>query len=389
MFSLAGIFRRFRPAYRARFCQDIPAAHVRAAEAVLRCRTPEAGMVYYRCGDCGTVEPHPVSCGHRACNACGQHKSKEWEARQKARLLPVPYHMVTFTVPWEFRDLFRRHPKLCYGLLFRESAAALTDLAADARHLGGELGMTGILQTWTRDLRYHPHIHYLVPGGALTKTGWVRPRHPNVLVPAKPLAVRMRNRFRNALKTADFKLCLTLPHKAWRKPWNADAREIGSGARAFEYVARYVQKTAIDTSRLTAVDDHGVTFRWTDRQSGREQRTTLPGEEFLRRFLQHVLPRGLIHSVHPCGAAPSSPSVSAALRLTRVRHYGWLSPAAEERYARVRHLLRAGDIVLILPAKPEIVCPCCGHAMTFFHTLRTRARPPPAGPSTPAMVHPA
>ena len=181
-------------------------------------------MVYYRCGDCGKVEPHPVSCGHRACNACGQHHSKEWEARQKARLLPVPYHMVTFTVPSEFRELFRRRQKLCYTLLFRESAGALMDLAADPRHLDGELGMTGILQTLTRDLRFVdsvaasrlpypcgaapaslsvsaspqglrlPHIHYLVPGGALTKTDWVRPRHPNVLVPAKPLAVRMRNR---------------------------------------------------------------------------------------------------------------------------------------------------------------------------------------------------
>ena len=203
MFTLAGIFRRFWPGYRAKFRQDIPAAHVRAAEAVLRCRTPEAGMVYYRCGDCGKVEPHPVSCGHRACNACGQHHSKEWEARQKARLLPVPYHMITFTVPSEFRELFRRHQKLCYTLLFRESAGALGDLAADPQHLGGELGMSGILQTWTRDLRYHPHIHYLVPGGALTSTGWVRPRHPNILVPAKPLAVRMRNRFRSALKAAE------------------------------------------------------------------------------------------------------------------------------------------------------------------------------------------
>ena len=101
MFSLTGIFRKFWSAYRTKFRQAIPAPHLRAAEAILRCRTPEAGMVYYRCGDCGKVEPHPVSCGHRACNACGQHKRKEWEARQKSRLLPVPYHMVTFTVPSE------------------------------------------------------------------------------------------------------------------------------------------------------------------------------------------------------------------------------------------------------------------------------------------------
>ena len=359
MFTLAGIFRRFWPGYRTKFRQDIPAAHRRAAEAVLRCRTPEAGMVYYRCGDCGKVEPHPVSCGHRACNACGQHHSKEWEARQKARLLPVPYHMVTFTVPSEFRELFRRHPKLCYTLLFRESAGALTDLAADPRHLGGELGMTGILQTWTRDLRYHPHIHYLVPGGALTSTGWGRPRHPNVLVPAKPLAVRMRNRFRAALKAADFKLYLSLPHTVWRKPWNADAREVGSGAKAFEYVARYVQKTALDASRITAVDEDRVSFRWTDRESGNERITRLSGEEFIRRFLQHVLPRGFM----------------------RVRHFGWLSAAAKERYARVRGLLRAGEAVLMLPDKPAICCPACGCAMKFLHALRPRARPPPGIPS--------
>ena len=357
MFSLADIFRRFWRGYRARFGRRIPAAHVRAAEAILRCRTAEAGKVYVRCGECGQVESHPVSCGHRACNACGQHQSKEWEARQKSRLLPVPYHMITFTVPAEFRNVFRRHPKLCYDLFFRESAGALTDLAADPQHLGGELGMTGVLQTWTRDLRYHPHIHYLVPGGALTKSGnWVRPRHPNVLVPAKPLAERMRNRFRAALKATNFTLYLTIPHKAWARPWNADAREAGSGARAFEYIARYIQKTALDASRITAVDEHGVSFRWTDRKSGDERITSLSGDEFLQRFLQHVLPD----------------------RFTRVRH--WVSAAARKRYAQVRALLRAGAVVLLLPDKRPVCCPACGGAMTFLRCIRTRARPPPDNP---------
>ena len=163
----------------------------------------------------------------------------------------------------------------------------------------------------------------------------------------------------------------------WRRPWNADAREVGSGERAFEYVARYVQKTALDASRITAVDEDSVSFRWTDRESGTAQITKLSGEEFLRRFLQHVLPRGLIHSVHPCGATPSSPSVSAALRLMRVRHFGWLSAAAKERYTRVRGLLRAGEAVLRLPDKPEICCPAGGSAMKFLHALRPRARPQP------------
>ena len=145
----------------------------------------------------------------------------------------------------------------------------------------------------------------------------------------------------------------------WAKPWNADAREVGSGAKAFEYLARYVQKTALDSSRITAVDEDSVRFRWTERKSGKEQITKLSGEEFLRRFLQHVLPRGLM----------------------RVRHFGWLSPAAKERYARVRGLLRAGEAVLKRPDKVEICCPGCGCAMKFLHALRPRARPPPQASS--------
>jgi hypothetical protein len=154
MSALAEAVRRHWPSYALKHGPRIPPAHVRAAQAIVRCRTPEAGMVYYRCAECGKMEGAPISCGHRAC-----------------RLLPVPYHLVTFTVPSEFRNLFRSHQRLCYDLLFAQSAGALSDLAADPRHLGGAIGMTGVLQTWTRDLRYHPHLHYLVPAGALTVEG--------------------------------------------------------------------------------------------------------------------------------------------------------------------------------------------------------------------------
>ena len=357
MSALAEAVRRHWPSYERKYGSRIPPAHVRAAQAILRCRTAEAGMVYYRCGDCGRMEAAPVSCGHRACNACGQHKAATWEARQKSRLLPVPYHMVTFTVPSEFRGLFRSHQRLCYDLFFHESAGALSDLAADPRHLGGAIGMTGVLQTWTRDLRYHPHIHYLVPGGALTEKGWVRPRNPAILVPAKPLAVRMRNRFRAALKAADFKLYQTIPHQAWRKPWNVDARPVGSGAKAFEYISRYIQKTALDSARILSVTDHGVTIRWTDRESAQPRTARLTGEAFLHRFLQHVLPRGFV----------------------RVRHFGYLSAAACERYQCLRALLRAGAVRLLLPDQPVRCCPGCGgSAMQFLFVLRpSRSRAPP------------
>jgi hypothetical protein len=196
-----------------------------------------------------------------------------------------------------------------------------------------------------------------VPGGALTSQGWVRPKNPDFLVPVRPLAVRLRNRFRTALKAADFKLYLSLPCAAWRKPWNVDARPVGSGARAFEYLARYTQKTALDAARLLKVTDQHVTIAWTDRQSGHARTAQLTGEEFLRRFFQHVLPRGFV----------------------RIRHFGFLSAAARRTYQRVRALLRArARPKLTLETSPPC-CPGCGaQALQFLFLLRpSRSRAPP------------
>lgn len=361
MITLADIFRRFWPAYTLRHGSSVPRPHVRAAEAILRCRTAACGTVFYQCGDCGTMTAAPVSCGHRACNACGGHRAVQWEAKQKARLLPVPYHLVTITIPAEFRELFRSNQKSCYDLFFKECAGALTDLAADPKLLGGSIGMTGVLQTWTRDLRYHPHIHFLVPAAALTETGLIRPKNPDILVPAKPLAVRVRNRMRAALKAADFKLYQSIPHKAWEKPWITDARNVGRGDTAFGYLARYVQKTALDAARITGLSDTHVTFVWTDRQSGEQRSQVLTGHDFLQRFLQHVLPRGLM----------------------RVRHFGYLSAAAKKQYERVRALLGAATAPAVLPPPPAPACPCCGYPMTFVRCLRPARAPPSVIPPPP------
>jgi Putative transposase/Transposase zinc-binding domain len=356
MSALAEAVRRHWPSYALKYGSRIPPAHTRAARAIERCRTPEAGMVYYRCSKCGRVEVAPLSCGHRACNQCGQHKALQWEARQKARLLPVPYHLVTFTVPSEFRSFFRAHQRLCYDLFFRESAGALADLAADPRHLGGSIGLSGVLQTWTRELRFHPHIHYLVPAGALTAIGWVRPKNPDILLPVKPLAVRMRNRFRAALKAADFKLYLTLPSKAWAKAWNVDARAVGSGERAFEYLARYTQKTALDAARILKVTERTVTIGWIDRQSGRRRTAALEGHQFLRRFLQHVLPRGFV----------------------RLRHFGFLSPAARDTYQHIRWLLEAPATRQLPKELAPPCCSACGQPLRFLCVLRpSQPRAPP------------
>ena len=210
-------------------------------------------------------------------------------------------------------------------------------------------------------MRYHPHIHFLVPAVALTKDGIVRPKNPGVLVPVKPLAVRVRNRMREALRKADFRLYGTVSARAWRRPWNVDARPVGRGDTAFGYLARYIQKTALDGARIVEVTDATVSFAWKDRESGERRVQTLAGGAFLQRFLQHVLPRGFV----------------------RTRHFGFLSAAAKARLERVRALLKAPlGVVVLLPPKPAPLCRCCQQPMTFVHCYRPARGPPRRPPVT-------
>ncbi len=195
----------------------------------------------------------------------------------------------------------------------------LQELAGDEKHLGGEIGMTGVLHTWTRDLRYHPHIHFIVPAGALRGEHWIDLKQTeegeDFFLPVKVVATVMRNRM---LKV--FTPLLTpqqrgsLPTGAWRKRWNVDIRRAGKGDTALGYLARYVQKSAIDASRLVRCEASGVTIAWTERQTGLKKTEHLTGAAFMQRFLQHVLPRGF----------------------TRVRHFGFLSAAAHKRYGWCR-----------------------------------------------------
>ena len=198
---LAEILSAHWPAYRAKFGRLIPAEQHAAVRAILRCRTPALGGQRYRCA-CGREHFAYHSCNHRACPRCGHAKTTEWLERQRRRLLPVPYYLVTFTVPQELRSLIRSHQKVLYAMLLRESAGALQDVARDHKDLGAEPGMLSVLQTWTRDLRYHPHVHCVVPGGGLSPDGlrWVRTKRPDYFLPQKVLALRFGTRLKQALQ---------------------------------------------------------------------------------------------------------------------------------------------------------------------------------------------
>ena len=354
MVRLAEIFRRHWPAYRAKFGHAIPPAQRRAVTAILSCRTPQRGGQLFAC-DCGALHFAYHSCGHRACHQCGQGAAQDWARRQELKLLPVPYFLVTFTVPEELRATIRAHPQELYAALFRESSGALHDVALTK--LGIELGFIGVLHTWTRQLIYHPHVHYLVPGGGLTPDGlrWKRVSDPQFFLPTRVLAARFRNRLRQHLEREHQDLLKQIPARAWRTGWVVDVQPVGRGQTALRYLAAYVQKTALSASRLLACDERTVTFTHQDRATGQTKTLRLSGEEFLRRFLQHVLPTGF----------------------QRVRHFGWLSPAAKKRWERLQALLDWKPAAPPAAAAAPNWAPLCPRCQKPMRLLGPLARWPP------------
>lgn len=363
MLELADLVRRHAPAYLARFGLKVPQAHRAALRAIARCRTPELGGHLYRCTACAAAHLGFHSCHHRACPKCGQPEAHAWKERQRERLLPVPYFFCTFTVPEELRATFRSHQELCYRLLFAASAGALQDVAAIPRHLGAQLGFTGVLHTWTRQLVYHPHVHYIVPGGGLRadQKKWRKCRHTAkgepFLLCVKVLSRRFRQRLKDSLQAEAPALFYALPASLWEREWVVHSQPAGSGHAALGYLARYVQRTALSNARLLADDGTHITFAYTESGTGLRKTCRLPADEFLRRFLQHVLPKGF----------------------QRVRHFGWLHPRAQRRFLRVQTLL---SVPLVLrpdgPSGPpplHLRCPrCAGFTLQLVGRL---PRPPP------------
>jgi hypothetical protein len=337
------------PAYRAQFGKLIPDEQHAAVRAILRCRTPALGGQHYRC-DCGAEHFAYHSCHHRACPRCGRDDAAAWLEHQRARLLPVPYFLVTLTVPEPLREPIRAAPKLWSGALLKEGAGALQDLAADPKHLGAGLGITAMLQSWTRDLRYHPHVHLLVPGGGLTadQLRWLRVKDARFLFPQVKLAARFKGRLKAWLQEHQPELFPAVPEKVWWINWVADIQPVGSGEVALKYLANYLCKPPLHDAQIEHCDASTVTFRYRD-NGGVQKHQTVSGSEFVRRFLQHVLPRGF----------------------QRVRHYGWLGAAAGAKRQRIAALLdwKPPPPPPVAPHTPPPLCPGCGKAMFLIGPL--------------------
>ncbi len=369
MTTLGEIFRRYGPAYREKFAAQLSVSQRTAMRAIEQCRTEALGGHVYTCPACATVRYHYHSCRNRHCPTCQQGQAETWLAQQQELLLPVPYFLVTFTLPADLRSIARKHQGEVYALLFRSSALALQQLAADPRFLGGQIGMLGVLQTWTRDLRYHPHIHYLVPGGALARDGttWLGVKG-RVLLHVKPLAKLFRGKVRAGLRQLGLEP--EVPRKTWRQPWVVDCRPVGSGQAALKYLAPYIFRVALSNNRIVGVTNDQVTFRYRVGDTKKTKTCTLPAEKFIARFLQHVLPKGFVKvryfGLFRAGNRPLLAMVRAVLTTTR-----GACPVA---------FIAAGtaETAAAAPAQPSLHCPACGAVMQVTSVARPTSRSPPA-----------
>src|SRR6267142_4949313 len=358
MLEVADIFRLHGPAYREKFGDRMLPSHRRAMQDIETCRTESLGGQVYFCKQCQAQRYSYHSCKNRHCPKCQNEQANDWLAEQQNLLLPCHHFLVTFTLPEELRALARCHQKLIYNLLFRASSATLQQLAQDSRFVGGHLGMVGVLHTWTRQLLYHPHVHYIVTGGGLTDDGRWRSSRQDFLVPVKALSPIFSAKFRDALKQTE--LFPQVPPRVWQKHWVVHSEPVGSGQQAFQYLASYIFRVALSNNRLRQLHDGQVTFSYKESATAQLKHCTLTAEEFIRRFLQHVLPH----------------------RFIKVRYYGLLSPAHRQLLLKARLLLSLTTSKLkreaVKTTQPLAVltCPHCGGPLILLSQLTPRGRAP-------------
>jgi Putative transposase/Transposase zinc-binding domain len=335
--ELADIFRRYGEAYRQKFGALLSTAQRRVMTAIERCRTAALGGHVEVCDRCGHQRVWFNSCSDRHCPKCQSLARAEWIQDRQAELLQCPYFHVVFTVPEEIADIALQNKRTVYGILFHATAETLSTIAADPQHLGAKIGFFAVLHTWSQNLLHHPHLHCVVPGGGLSPNGtrWISCR-PDFFLPVRVLSRLFRRLFLKYLEKAfdSGKLRFSGSLEKLENPrefrsylaplketeWVVYAKAPFAGPRqVLDYVGRYTHRVAISKNRLLDIENDRIHFHWKDYRDNDQQKTmTLTAEEFIRRFLIHVLPDGF----------------------QRIRYYGFLSNRdREENLSLCRQLL--------------------------------------------------
>jgi hypothetical protein len=389
--EVADIFRSHGPAWRHANAGHVSLEQLKVMSAIESCRTAALGGHVARCEDCAYTTIAYNSCRNRHCPKCQGAAANEWLAEREAELLPVPYFHVVFTLPAAIADIAYQNKAVIYDLLFKVSADTLITIAADPEHLGARVGITAVLHTWGSALTHHPHVHMIVPGGGISFDGkrWVSCR-PGFFLPVRVLSRLFRRLFLEKLiaahkqlqffgnhaPLADVQAFATYLAPLRKAEWVVySKRPFGGPSAVLAYLSRYTHRVAISNSRLIAFDQQGVAFRWKDyRIEGRDRYKlmTLAADEFIRRFLIHVLPKGF----------------------HRIRHYGLLAKAAcADNIARARQLLavasrQAEPADAVDGNEPPTLshpCPCCGGRMIIIETF-ARGSTPRHRPTAPTIA---
>lgn len=347
--ELKTVVDQYYQAYMDKYGQKAPSSHLKALRAISRCKTAAAGELYVQCPTCRHGQWRPMSCGNRHCPGCQNHAASAWIDRQQLKLLPVPYFMVTFTLPYELRPLAYQHQKVIYGLFFSCVAATLKQFGLNPRHLGGAVGATMVLHTNSRRLNYHPHIHAVVPGGGfdarLRRWQKVKGRY---LFNHKALAKSFRGRFLAALKERGLQSPAKLPAS-----WVVDCTAAGNGLSAVKYLSRYLYRGVISEKNIISNREGKVCFTYIESKTGKKKYRTEKGEDFLHLIVQHVLPTGF----------------------RRVRDFGFLHGNAKRLRSLIQLILRVALPPITPRPRPTFKCSCCRADMVVVAFRRYGTRP--------------
>lgn len=386
MIELQDIFIQYEIEYREKY--NLTLYQEKALEAIKNCRTSYYGAHLEICDECGNIEISYNSCRNRHCPKCQTIAKERWLDDRKDELLPVQYFHTVFTIPDDINNIIYQNKRLMYSILFKASSETIQELSRDKKYLGGQIGMTSILHTWGQNLMFHPHIHMIVPAGALTPLKkWIKSKD-KFFIPVKVLSRKFRGKFLYYLKESFNKLSffkdteflynyqsfLNLIDNLYKKEWVVYCKKpFKSSSHVIEYLGRYTHRVAISNNRIIKLEDGMVTFKWRDyKDNNREKEMTLTAVEFMRRFLLHILPSGF----------------------TKIRHYGFLGNRNKNTKLRlcqkltggklkplVKQKLSAAELLYKLTGRDITICPCCGNSKLHLQCNHGNGKSPPVNPA--------
>jgi len=349
MIKLSSIIKTFETSFMAQYENRLLPSHRKALSAMRDCRSKQSPKMLVSCNDCEQKLYVPHSCGHRNCPHCQAHESQQWLERQLKKQVPADYFMVTFTIPKEFRPLAWQHQRKLFAAMFQSSWDTLKIFSQNDKQLRGIPGAIAVLHTHSRSLDFHPHVHVVIPAGAIDrdKRLWrTKKSKKPFLFKHKALAKVFRAKMLEVITQEGFALPAKHPEK-----WVVDCKYVGAGDKALVYLGRYLYRGVIQEKNIIACENGNVTFRYQNSKTKQTEYKTVTGEQFLWLILQHVLPRGF----------------------RRARNFGFLHPNSKQLIKIIQLIckLDPNRALAWIRKRPPMLCSCCGGIMTI---IRTRIR---------------